>query len=358
MRTVFGILIFLLGSNVVQASMGSDQVIRFPRQMAMGGIGVGLADDEYSLFTNPAGLAGSNSRKFHAVALGVEGSLDTYSSLAEVQSAMSNFQITSLNALMGKDIFFRSSFAPLIMLPKFAVAFVGDVQGAFKVQNQANPSYTVGDMLTYGVQAGMGWSYASGRHPVDEYRFGLSGKILFRRGGYYTLGTAEFLRLAGGAKAYVDQLVGQYATGYGADAGFQYLRHLDRDTDVFAGASLTDIGNTRFSAGTARPIPTNPSIGFGLKKKTELLNFKAGIDFRNLDQDVRFCNKVHIGGETSLPLFDIYAGLNQLNLTYGMAFDIWVLKLTAFSYAEELGVGFHQEVSRRYTLQVDFNMPI
>jgi len=337
---------------------GNETLISSPRQKAMGGIGVGLADDEYALFSNPAGLAGQEKRKFHAAGVGVEASLNTYESLGTVSSAMSNFQISTLNQLMGKDIYLRSSFTPMLTLPHFALAFVGDVQGALMLTNQANPTYTIGAMTTYGFQAGMGWSFKSGRRPVDEWRLGLAGKMLWRRGGYFDLGTSGFLALANGAQSYVNQLVGSYGAGYGADVGVQYVRHLDKDTDVFVGASLTDIAGTRFSAVTARTLPSNPSVGFGVKKSTDFLKFKVGLDFRNLDQAIRFSNKVHFGTETSLPLFDLYAGLNQLNVTYGAAFDIWVIRVTAFSYAEELGVAFHQNTSRRYMLQADFNLPI
>ncbi len=336
-----------------------ETLVRQPRQMAMGGIGVGLADDEYALFNNPAGLAGQKARKFRPVNVALEGSLDIYGSLSAVTEALSNFSLGTLNELMGKDIYLRASTAPLITLPNFAIAFIGDAQGSLLIRNQANPTYRIGNMLTYGFQAGMGWSFKSGRRPVDEWRFGLAAKMLWRKGGVYDLGTPEFLRLANDAKGYIAELVGDYGMGFGADVGVQYVRHLDsKGSDLFFGASLADIGGTRFDVPTARPVQMNPSIGVGWVKKNDFLQFKAGLDLRNLDQETRFSNKIHFGTETSLPLFDLYAGMNQLNLTYGAAFDIWVLRVTALSYAEELGVAFHQNTSRRYVLHVDFNLPI
>jgi hypothetical protein len=351
--------LILSGLLVQTGASALETLVRQPRQMAMGGIGVGLADDEYALFNNPAGLAGVRTRKFRAVGLTIEGSLDTYSSLSSVTSAMSSLGLSGLNELMGKDIYLRGSYAPLITLPGFAVSFIADAQGSLLIRNQANPSYRIGNMLTYGVQAGMGWSFKSGRRPVDEWRVGLSGKMLWRKGGLYDLGNPEFLQLANDPTGTLARLVGNYGLGIGADVGVQYVRHLDsKGSDFFFGASLTDIGNTRFDTASARPVPTNASVGLGWIKKSELLSFKAGLDVRNLTDNVRFSNKIHFGTETSLPLFDLYAGLNQLNLTYGAAFDLWVVRVTALSYAEELGVAFHQNTSRRYVLQVDFNLPI
>jgi hypothetical protein len=352
-------ILLLIGCVFPLSSPALETLVRQPRQTAMGGIGVGLADDDFALYNNPAGLAGMRTRKFRPLGVALEGSLDIYGSLGAVTSAMSSFGIGTLNELMGKDIYLRASYSPVITLPGFAVGFIGDAQGSLLIRNQTNPVYRIGNMTTYGFQAGMGWSFKSGRHPVDEWRFGLAGKILWRRGGFYDLGNAEFLNLASDPLGTINGLVGQYGTGYGADAGVQYVRHLDnKGSDLFFGASVTDIADTRFSVANARKISMNPSVGVGWVKKMDLLKFKAGLDLRNLDREVRFSNKIHFGTETSIPLFDLYAGLNQMNLTYGAAFDLWVVRVTALSYAEELGVGFRQNTSRRYVLHVDFNLPI
>ena len=340
------------------AQQGVESLIRMPRLTAMGGAGVGLADDEYALFTNPAGLAGLESRRFHLAAVGLEAPLQTYETLNSSITGLRGFDVNTLNALMGKEIYLRSSITPMFILPHFVLAYVFDFQGSIEGFNQANPSFQIGDMITHGVQAGMGWSLKSGRHPTDEWRIGISGKMLFRRGGYFDIDTAGFLALGSGGLGYINSIVGGYGTGYGADAGIQYVNHLDRGQELMFGASITDIAGTRFSDPRARTLAMNPSVGFGYVRKLDLFKWKLAADFRNLDQPISFANKTHIGTELTIPLFDFYAGLNQTNLTYGAAFDIWILKLTLLSYAEELGVQNHQLTSRRYMLQVDFNLPI
>jgi hypothetical protein len=128
--------------------------------------------------------------------------------------------------------------------------------------------------------------------------------------------------------------------------------------DLMIGASVTDIGGIRFPGSNAQRISMNPSVGVAYKKSTEFLKMKFAFDLRNLDQSTSFVNKTHFGSEFSLKVLDLYAGLNQLNLTYGAAFDLWVLRISALSFAEELGVYYHQLTSQRYMLQVDFSLPI
>jgi hypothetical protein len=209
------------------------------------------------------------------------------------------------------------------------------------------------------VQAGMGWNIDSGgRHPTDELRVGFAGKVLWRRGGFYDVSTAGFLSATSEGKNYINGLLGGVGMGFGADAGFQYVNHLDKKTSVFFGASVLDIGNTKFSDPHANPIPMNVGVGVGYKKDFDFFKIKFDADLRNLSQLGSLSTKTHIGADVSIPLFDFFAGLSQLYPTYGVSFDIWILKVTALSYADELGYYYGQDMSRRYMLQVDFYLPI
>ena len=194
------------------------ELVRQPRTMAMGGAGVGLADDAYSLFHNAAGLAGLEDRGFRPIGVGIEGSWDTYSSLSDIMALTSNFSVSSLNTFMGKDIALRVSEVPMLLLPHFAIAYIVDGQIALNQYNLVNPNFNIGYMVTHGVQAGTAWSFKQGRHPVDEFRVGVAAKLLFRKGGYYDVGTAGLLQSTGGGTAYLKSLVGNFGSAFGAES--------------------------------------------------------------------------------------------------------------------------------------------
>ncbi len=336
----------------------TNSLVRQPRTMAMGGAGIALADDEYALFQNPAGLAGQTSRRFRVLGLTLEASQDTYSTFGTSLSAFSNFKISTLNTLMGKDIFIRAGVLPMITLPNFSIAYLADVQGAISQFNQANPSFLFGQRITHGVQAGFGWSLSKSRKATDDIRFGVAAKVLWRKGGYYNISTAGFLQATSSGKSFIDGLVGNFGMGFGGDLGFQYVNRPNKKTSLFFGASATDVGGTKFSDSHAQSIPMNVGFGVGAKKELEVLTVKVDADLRNLTQDTSLVNKTHFGTEISMALVDLYFGLNQMNLTYGAAFDLWILKVSAVSTSEELGINYRQQPSRRYMLQVDFNLPI
>ncbi len=352
----FFVTSLLFSGGLARASQGMATLIQMPRVFAMGGAGVGLADDEYALFLNPAGLAGQDVRKLRILGLGAEATMDTYQTLSTSLSGLKDFSAATLNTLMGKDIYLRSSIVPMLQLPKFAVSYFGDLQGGIEQLNQANPNFNLTNMVTHGVQAGTGWSYKKGRRAKDEWRFGIAGKMLWRRGGYYE--NVPFIDITNGGQSYLASLVGEYGTGFGADAGVQYVNQMNRKEEIRIGASVTDIGGVAFSSPKALRIKMNPSVGIAYRNQSDFMKMKFAFDLRNLDQDVSFVNKTHFGADFSFPLLNLYAGLNQLNTTFGAAFDLWILRVSALSYAEERGVEYRQRPSRRYLLQIDFSIPI
>jgi len=68
--------------------------------------------------------------------------------------------------------------------------------------------------------------------------------------------------------------------------------------------------------------------------------------------------KVHFGGELRFPLFSFYAGMNQLQATFGAGLDLGLFKFMYASYAEELGAGSGQDSERRHLLHFSFKFDI
>lgn len=335
-----------------------QQLVRLPRTMAMGGAGVGLADQEDALFNNPAGLAGMNERRFKLVSAGLEGSLDAYGAFSNSLSAFSNFSLGTLNEFMGKDIVTRAGQTTTVLLPSFALAYLVDFQGVINQYSLSNPNFDLGYQTTHGIQIGTAWTFKSGRRPTSEFRLGIAGKVLWRRGGFYNIQTSGFLQAASDGKAYLDQLVGSFGMGFGGDLGVQFINRLNPKTQISLGASVLDIGDTRFASPKANRQLMNVGLGVGYKQKTDLGMVSFAMDLRNLNRDVPLAKQLHFGGEIDLPALKFQAGFNQLNYTWGAVFDVWVLQISAVSTAEEIGVAKGQNTSRRYMLLFDFNMPI
>ncbi len=333
------------------------ELIRQPRTMAMGGVGVGLADDEYALFNNVAGLAGNEKRSFRVLDVLGETSWDAVLNQSAYSAITQGASINTLNSIMGVSIPGRVDMLTLVQLPHFEIAYLMDGQLVINQYNPVNPTFDLSAMLTHGLQFGGAWSFKNGRRSPNEFRWGLSGKMLFRRGGAYDLAIDEMLKI-GSDPEYAASIIGTTQTGFGFDTGFQFLRKVSPDTTFSVGSSLTDIGSTKFSDSRTLSIPMAVNLGVGVKTKLESATFSLGMDFKNLFLSTALSNKFHVGAEADLGFISLQAGLNQLNATYGAGFNFWLVRISALSFAEELDAGRGISTARRIVGEFNLNLPI
>lgn len=353
------------------ASYELRTLYRDTRMKAMGGAGVALLLDDrdaiQGVFTNPAQMAGNQNITLHYFGMDIGASWDSYTAVGDVSSAFSNFTMSSLNSILGKDIFGNLQLVGGVTGPGFGVAAIMDGQFAFYGQNQAYPDFTVAYQTTTGVQGAWGAAIdlspgASGRRrprrqnagkasgKVSELRFGLGGKMLWRRGGYKDVPLATLLSAD---IETLKSLMGSFETGYGVDAGLQYVQSVGGALSWSLGTSYQNIGDVNFNKNVAETVPGNLTAGGSVKYSL------GGITSATLAYDQAFLltttdwrKRSHLGVEWELPGLSVFGGIYQTYLSYGASFDAWVFRVTAASYAEELGGTAYQNGNRRYVVRL------
>jgi long-subunit fatty acid transport protein len=316
----------------------------------MGNAFVAVADDEQAIFYNPAGLAGNTKYQFHYVAMDLGISSDVITSAASSSQAFSNLSGNTVNTLMGKNIFAQATIAPSLITPNFGVSLLVDGQFALLSKNQALPQMTVGYETTNGIQAAYGIAVGGkkARNSRGELRIGGAAKMLWRRGGYHTLSLLEVLNLGPNTPR---ELAGNYGRGIGVDLGSQYIYKLNPRLTLAAGLVYTDIGDTTFGE-HADAVKGNLSSGLAATYEFRGTKLILAADQRHMTDQTDWRKKMHIGATVQLPMMlQIYGGINQTSLSYGAAFDFWLVRVTAYTYAEELGSFAFQDSSRRYVLK-------
>jgi hypothetical protein len=337
-------------------------LLRSPEALAMGGAYTAIVEDRDAPFYNPAGVAAYDHISIH---------------YADVDPTVSNWVISgwktlkdlknptgaSLNQLMGQNIFVEGTASTAILAPGFALVGFYDQQGALYAKNQAFPKIEYGYQTTSGVQAAFGFSIKDGRkrghgkHNSDflnEWRFGFGAKLLTRKGGYRLLSAAD---LASIDQTSIESLIGGSGTGYGGDLGVQRVQRLDRNTTLYWGAAFLNVGDIVFGGGTS-PQRGDLSTGLGLKFKRGLASITFAYDIQQLNRTDSFSKKQNVGAKISLPLLDLYGGFHQGFLTYGAAFDIWVLRVAATVYREALGPYPQQDPEDRFAIRADFKLDL
>lgn len=346
----------VLGMASAARADNIHEVYRGTRALGFGGAFAAVADDEQAIFYNPAGLAGVKQLGLQFASIDLEASVGNLLSLSSDLNSLQNLSGSTINSFIGKNVYGRAQFVPSIVMPNFGFALLSDGQVAMIARNQALPEVTVGYQMTNGVQFAYGTSLL-GRKAAkrtatsggNDFRVGFAGKILWRRGGYRKLSTIQLLNASADT---LTSIAGNYSMGYGGDVGLQWLRQVGKGLGVSAGLVWTDIGKFAFPEG-GDPVSSNLSFGVASKFAVgQLSSVTFAMDYRQLLSDEEWKKKLHFGFELSIPVIKLYAGFNQLALTYGFATDLWLFRFTAISTAEEFGTLVGQDRVRTYALKL------
>jgi hypothetical protein len=360
-RRLLAALAILLSPDAFAGITELRELYRGAKAQAMGGASVAMVEDEQAIFLNPAGLAGVKKSLVNYMVIDIEASSDTIASVSDL-STLNNFNASALNRLIGKDVYGRVQISPSIAMPSFGLALLVDQQNAVLAKNLNLPQVTVGYQSTYGFQFGYGTSIRGngrasrrgrgGRKSSSigrgDLRVGIAGKVLWRRGSYQLLPFTEIMNVS---QDTITGIMGTYGIGFGADIGTQYVMPVSPSLQLSAGFALSNIGGVSFSSG-ADSQPSAAAFGLGLKYSMQSFGARLAWDYRNAFADADWRKKTHIGLALDIPMFSIYAGLNQMKYSYGLGFDLWLFQVTAVSYAEELGAILNLDTERRYLLQL------
>ena len=332
---------------------------RAPDALAMGEAVTAFIDDHNALWYNPAGAAAFDSVEWRMISIDIGATKDAYSSYSAIKK-ISSPKAADVNGLMGKDILAEASIQSELMLPQFGIAAIYDFQAGFLPQNQTFPHIQYGYQHTDGFQAAFGWSSKDGfkrrgrrsAGPQSEWRFGIGGKMMLRKGGFKELTVAQIFNL-NKENALAD--FNDSGTGIGGDVGIQRIQRIDQKQTVSAGMSYLNVGDLGFG-GHAAPVRGSVNAGVASQWDFGVPKLTLSADLHHLQENVDFREKVHVGVQLRIPIFTLSAGLNQMRPAYGIAADFWLLRVSALSYGEQLGPIYNGMPKQRYVARVEVKL--
>ncbi len=347
------VVLFVVMSRVIWADASTPLLIGSDVQ-AMGGAVSAVADDDLSLFYNPAGLAGAKRFKVRFLNLSVEASDDLLKSQSLVNPLLAG-QVTtsSIDALMGKNIYARAQEVAVASFQGLAVAAIGDVQGLINLSNPNNPKGTLGIQSTYGGQVGYGDTILRLGKKKGELRFGVAVKYLMRSGGVASPTSTDILTL-NTSKLYVNPKV--TGSGVGLDLGTQFVYRINNKLAVMWGLAVADLGNTAFTNGIS-PQYSNVTTGFGFSYSGGDVAILLAYDYQRVFDNIDWQLKNKVGIKIKLPLIYLAAGFSEFYPSYGLGLDLGFLSAAYTRYTEEQSVvlGVNPEARNMITLRSDFS---
>ena len=325
------------------------------RALGMGGVRVAHEHEAQALSWNPAYL-GFNSGFNVTLAdagLGING-LQAYKSFKDVDLSQG---INGLNGVYGKPLWLGAwGWAALSwnMLGAYYLSFY-DVSIMLKDPGipKMDVSYYRDDFYILGI----------GYQIVDHFSLGMNLKRVERVGGNVIFDTAQLL-----SPGFVENLLpnvksalNAHGQAFGADLGIVY--RWKRPFHPTIGIVWQDVGYTSFApSDPARPVPhlrDNLILSGTFYDSWMGFRLGGGFEYRHIrNHDEQLGKKIHVGLELGLPFVDLRAGLYQGYTSYGLGLDIWLLRLDAARFKQEMGVFPGQTPQERIMLSLNMDLSL
>jgi hypothetical protein len=372
----------LLLTSMKVFSQEVSYIGRSPRAQLMGDAFTAVADDEYTMFYNPAALGRTKGITFTPInpsfgATNFLGDTDRFKNFPKSDPS------AIADRILNYPVSFQASAFPGFKLGNFGFNLFATSKTNMVLRNAIHPSLDADYRYDRGFIAGYAYNIGTGATskklgktsivrvtPGSRVSFGVAVKHINREGmtGQYDLfGTTLLNTINSGATSITDlkKALG-YSKGkaWGVDLGTEYA--YSTGTGVFtAGFSILDVGSTRFTKteGTGDVPIQDMTINSGIayKKSYGLLDYTLAADIRPLNSSIDISRKFHLGAEVSIPLVSVNAGWSEGYLSYGATVKLFPFKLSAGFYGVELGSKFREQEAKRlivYLSLFDFSFDL
>jgi hypothetical protein len=360
-------------------------LMRSPYALLMGDAFTARADDEYTLFYNPAALGRNAGLRLSPLnpTVGIVSALDDidrFKDFSETKDSDGNYDAAKIGErLMGFPVYIHAGASPSMKFGPMGMVLFASTSSSIIMRNNVHPMMDVDYRLDRGFIVGFAHSIGNGAKstsgdkttPGQRLSIGVALKKMNRQGldnSYDLFGSelmANIAQASGGDLVSLRNAMG-YSKGkaWGGDLGLEWI-HSTEYSELSWGLSILDINDTRFRKldGT-QDIPRQEmyiNTGITWRQDFTLLDYSFSMDLHPINVVMPWQRKLHIGFDIGIPLIRVMAGLSEGYISYGATVSLWPFKITAGFYGVELGSEYKQEKGSRafvYISLLDFAFEI
>lgn len=366
-------LCIILGMTSMVHAVLTDLSISSLRQDGMGGAGLTLSKDVYSLPLNPAGLTQAKRKLYLPLGLSIGASDDVFKSISKLSATGTDAQrIANIESLVPSNLAFSLGWQPLAYTDtNWGVAVLN---GSFingEVANPAQPHLEIQGYSDIVLAAGLAQPFTIGS---QSFSAGISTKYVFRNrlldsrtnDGLINKSISDFV--SGGNNVVTKNVSSVTVSGLSFDLGL--------NTTVFDGqfgVVLNNIGGAlsgtysttrNASVSYQEMLPFYLAIGYSREVDPESIpwvgrfigKFDTAIDYKFQSSNVY--KNISMGLEKRV-FSDVVAlrmGLHQGLPTFGLGLDFYLLRIQYAYTSQELSdILGEQTVSMH---RVEINLPL
>jgi len=367
MKNVTISLIFLVFLVPKISAKEFRYLIRNPRALLMGDAHTAIADDNYTLFYNPAALGKNDELQIYPLN-GVIG----FSNILDDLDRFQNFptEATGIAArVMELPLYTNLGTVPGLKIGGFGFNLYANSSASIVLRNQTHPildidyRYDRGFVMGYAYSIGTGGKRIKGMiTPGQRISIGASVKHITREGmdESFSFFGPELLNAVADAEDYstIRRRLGySIGKGYGFDIGAEYGWSV-ANSSFTAAFSVLDVGDTRFRRSEGfKKLPRQKmamNAGIAWQQKWMFFDYSLAVDMHPINyESIDNMTKLHLGAEVGFPLFRLYTGWNGGYLSYGGRLRFWPISISAGFYGVELGPGYNKQKGSRGLLYLE-----
>jgi hypothetical protein len=337
--------------------------MRSPRALLMGDAYTAVANDDYTLFYNPAAMA-RHKADFSFYPL--NGSISGTNVLSDLDrfKDFPDQPVDVADVLMDYPVHASAGVAPGIKFFNVGVSLIVNDAYDLALRNKVHPMMDLDIRSDRGVVLGVGIPLGSSRiskknQSGSQTSIGIGAKYIERTGINDSLALAGPTVLDSLGEKEVGNLVkslGQVkGRGWGFDAGVEHVTRSGPAQLVF-GLSALDLTGTEFNVdknvNNLQVSNIRDQMNFGMSGSLDwqLFNFLVSADVRGLNEQMDFGKRLRFGAQAGIPGIKLMAGINSGYYSYGATVDLIFLEVTGGFYDIEIGSKYKQTKSKRFVI--------
>jgi hypothetical protein len=344
--------------------------------LLMGDAYTAVADDETTLFYNPAAMGRHSGVSIYPLNPSFQ-----VPNLLELDIGLSKFNVGMddrfdnwpkdpagiADRVLGYPVYFHLGATPTIKMQHFAFTMFAVSKTNMVLENAIHPTLDIAYRYDRGFMFGYAYTFGRGGGKKggdgNQFSLGFGLKSMNRQGleGSYDLFGTQLLEIINNAGDFKDirrELGYSKGSALGFDLGIENSFKSAAGT-LTLGASLLDIGDTKFSKdeGIEKVPEQEMSLNFGSAYTlgfSDLAKATFALDFHNaLDASSSVASKFHLGGRLNLPFLDLYTGWNGGYSSLGVGLDLFLFRVMVGYYGIEIGSEFREKEAKRAVISLN-----
>ncbi len=365
------VIIFFILFSSLSFSFENVYVRRSAKGTLMGDAFTSYANDEFTLFYNPALLARNKGFKFYPLNININ-TLDILKELDEADKYedLSDDPNELFSEFQGKDLHIDAGYTATIKMGNLGLTAFFAESATLGLTNSISPTVEVNYKLDSGFIVGYAQPLGGNlrANSGSQYALGASLKYIKREGIQtdFLLFSPTFVAAIsnGDVKDTLDALGKASGGGWGVDLGFDYIKRTSSMEYAFSLALKDIVSGVRTKSesiyGTGiQEQNFQANIGTHIRFDfSDVIELAFSMDIRSLqDTTQSFASKMRIGAELGTPILSVYAGNNSGYFSYGIFTNLGIARIYLGLYGAELGQDYKLEKSDRMLIYLSlFNI--